>query len=84
MRPPSVERAGGPRGHVPFARYLPWQLLLWVCLALFVFAISRSAGHLLKQIFLLSDRQARPVVSPVEAVPEPAAPAEDDAETKAA
>ena len=30
--------------------------LLWVCLALFVFAISRSAGHLLKQIFLLSDR----------------------------
>lgn len=28
--------------------------LLWVCLALFVFAISRSAGHLLKQIFLLS------------------------------
>ena len=31
--------------------------LLWVCLALFVFAISRSAGHLLKQIFLLSNRQ---------------------------
>ena len=31
--------------------------LLWVCLALFVFAISRSAGHLLKQIFLLSHRQ---------------------------
>jgi PAS domain S-box-containing protein len=30
--------------------------LLWVCLALFVFAISRSAGHLLKQIFLLSNR----------------------------
>lgn len=28
--------------------------LLWVCLALSVFAISRSAGHLLKQIFLLS------------------------------
>lgn len=28
--------------------------LLWVCLALFVFAISRSAGHLLKQIFLLA------------------------------
>jgi len=28
--------------------------LLWVCLALFVFAISRSAGHLLKQIFLLT------------------------------
>jgi two-component system NtrC family sensor kinase len=31
--------------------------LLWVCLALFVFAISRSAGHLLKQIFLLTDRR---------------------------
>ncbi|HSO17907.1 MAG TPA: ATP-binding protein [Desulfosarcina sp.] len=31
--------------------------LLWVCLALFVFAISRSAGHLLKQIFLLSRHQ---------------------------
>lgn len=31
--------------------------LLWVCLALFVFAISRSAGHLLKQIFLLSNRR---------------------------
>ena len=30
--------------------------LLWVCLALSVFAISRSAGHLLKQIFLLSSR----------------------------
>ena len=31
--------------------------LLWVCLALFVFAISRSAGHLLKQVFLLTDRR---------------------------
>ena len=31
--------------------------LLWVCMALSVFAISRSAGHLLKQIFLLSDRR---------------------------
>ena len=31
--------------------------LLWVCLALFVFAISRSAGHLLKQIFLLAGRR---------------------------
>ncbi len=31
--------------------------LLWVCLALSVFAISRSAGHLLKQLLLLSDRQ---------------------------
>jgi len=30
--------------------------LWWVCFALFVFAISRSAGHLLKQIFLLSNR----------------------------
>ncbi|PIE67824.1 MAG: PAS domain-containing sensor histidine kinase [Deltaproteobacteria bacterium] len=31
--------------------------LLWVCLTLFVFAISRSAGHLLKQIFLLVGRR---------------------------
>ena len=31
--------------------------LLWVCLALFVFAISRSAGHLLKQVLLLSGRR---------------------------
>ncbi|MBR9984986.1 MAG: PAS domain S-box protein [Desulfosarcina sp.] len=31
--------------------------LLWVCVALAVFAISRSAGHLLKQIFLLIDRR---------------------------
>ena len=31
--------------------------LLWVCLSLFVFAISRSAGHLLKQIFLLAGRR---------------------------
>ena len=30
--------------------------LFWVCLALSVFAISRSAGHLLKQIFLLIGR----------------------------
>ncbi|BBO85396.1 hypothetical protein DSCO28_59620 [Desulfosarcina ovata subsp. sediminis] len=32
--------------------------LLWVCVALAVFAISRSAGHLLKQIFQLSGHQA--------------------------
>lgn len=31
--------------------------LLWVCIALFVFAISRSAGHLLKQILILTERQ---------------------------
>lgn len=31
--------------------------LLWVCVALAVFAISRSVGHLLKQVFLLSGRQ---------------------------
>jgi two-component system, NtrC family, sensor kinase len=29
--------------------------LLWVCVALAVFAISRSAGHLLKQILILTD-----------------------------
>ncbi len=31
--------------------------LLWVCVALAVFAISRSAGHLLKQLLLLAGRQ---------------------------
>ena len=31
--------------------------LLWVCVALAVFAISRSAGHLLKQILLITDRR---------------------------
>ncbi len=31
--------------------------LLWVCVALSIFAISRSAGHLLKQFFLISDRR---------------------------
>jgi two-component system NtrC family sensor kinase len=31
--------------------------LLWVCLALFIFAISRSAGHLLKQLFILAGRR---------------------------
>ncbi|MFO7713225.1 two-component system sensor histidine kinase NtrB [Desulfosarcina sp.] len=31
--------------------------LLWVCAALAIFAVSRSAGHLLKQIFLLVGRQ---------------------------
>jgi PAS domain S-box-containing protein len=31
--------------------------LLWVCAALAIFAVSRSAGHLLKQIFLLAGRQ---------------------------
>ena len=31
--------------------------LLWVCVALAVFAISRSAGHLLKQLLLITDRQ---------------------------
>jgi len=31
--------------------------LLWVCVALAVFAISRSAGHLLKQILLLTKKR---------------------------
>ena len=32
-----------------------WTYLLWVCIGLSAFAISRSAGHLLKQILLLTD-----------------------------
>ncbi|MFO8082938.1 MAG: ATP-binding protein [Desulfobacterales bacterium] len=34
-----------------------WTFLLWVCFALACFAVSRSAGHLLKQVMLLSDRR---------------------------
>jgi len=31
-----------------------WTYLLWFCLGMAVFAISRSAGHILKQLFILS------------------------------
>ena len=34
-----------------------WTYLLWVCIGLSAFAISRSAGHLLKQLLLLSGQK---------------------------
>jgi two-component system, NtrC family, sensor kinase len=34
-----------------------WIYLYWVCFALAGFAISRSAGHLLKQVLLLAEYQ---------------------------
>ena len=35
-----------------------WTYLFWVCLGLAAFAISRSAGHILKQILVLSGHEA--------------------------
>lgn len=34
-----------------------WTYLLWLCMALAGFAVSRSAGHILKQAFLFTDRR---------------------------
>jgi len=34
-----------------------WTYLLWLCYGLAAFAISRSAGHILKQHLIFSDRQ---------------------------
>ena len=34
-----------------------WTYLLWLCFGLAAFAISRSAGHILKQQLLFSDRE---------------------------
>jgi len=34
-----------------------WTYLFWLCLGLSGFAVSRSAGHILKQILLLSDHE---------------------------
>ncbi len=36
------------------ANNLIWTYLLWVCIGLACFAVSRSAGHILKNIFMLS------------------------------
>jgi len=33
---------------------LIWTYLLWVCIGLACFAVSRSAGHILKNIFIVS------------------------------
>ncbi len=35
-----------------------WTYLLWVCYGLALFAVSRSAGHILKRILLISGHQA--------------------------
>jgi two-component system, NtrC family, sensor kinase len=32
-----------------------WTYLFWVCTALTVFAVSRSAGHILKQLLMLTE-----------------------------
>lgn len=34
-----------------------WSYVLWVCMALAVFAISRSAGHIVKQVLIMSGHQ---------------------------
>lgn len=33
-----------------------WTYLLWVCYALSIFAVSRSAGHIIKQLLLMTDQ----------------------------
>lgn len=38
-------------------RNIVWTYLIWVCYALMVFAVSRSAGHILKQVMILVGRQ---------------------------
>ncbi|MFZ0132042.1 MAG: ATP-binding protein [Desulfobacterales bacterium] len=35
-----------------------WTYLFWVCTALTVFAVSRSAGHILKQVLIVGDNPA--------------------------
>jgi PAS domain-containing protein len=35
-----------------------WTYLFWLCLGLVGFAVSRSAGHILQQILILSDHDA--------------------------
>ncbi len=39
-----------------------WTYLLWVCYALTLFCASRSAGHILKQILLLSDQALQQIM----------------------
>ena len=41
-----------------FPDNLIWTYLLWVCLALATFAVSRSIGHILKQVLLVSGQGA--------------------------
>jgi PAS domain S-box-containing protein len=35
-----------------------WAYMLWVCLALALFAVSRSVGHIVKQMLIISGHQA--------------------------
>ena len=35
-----------------------WTYLLWLCYALSIFAVSRSAGHILKQLLLMTGHAA--------------------------
>lgn len=35
-----------------------WTYLLWVCYALSIFAVSRSAGHIIKQLLLMTGHKA--------------------------
>ncbi|MEN8243998.1 MAG: ATP-binding protein [Thermodesulfobacteriota bacterium] len=37
---------------------LIWTYLWWICVALSCFAVSRSAGHILKNLFLLMDQKS--------------------------
>ena len=39
-------------------RNIVWTYLMWVCYALMVFAVSRSAGHILKQLIIIMGHQA--------------------------
>ena len=34
-----------------------WSYLFWLCMALTIFALSRSIGHILKYVFVLTDQQ---------------------------
>jgi PAS domain S-box-containing protein len=39
------------------AQNIVWAYLLWVCLALALFAVSRSVGHIVKQMLIISGHQ---------------------------
>ena len=37
--------------------HIVWAFVLWICLALALFAVSRSVGHIAKQVLILAGRQ---------------------------
>jgi PAS domain S-box-containing protein len=39
------------------AQNIVWAYMLWVCLALALFAVSRSVGHIVKQMLIISGHQ---------------------------